>query len=117
MKRLLVIGALLLAPALQAESMVVKKGKSFNIKLSSKPSTGYSWHLAEQPDSEYLRLEAAHYNPGANPHGLEDKDGLQTWQFKALKDGETTLRFAERKSWEGHLAPKQTKEYTISIKN
>lgn len=40
MKRLLAISALLLAPALQAESMIVKKGKSFNIKLSSKPSTG-----------------------------------------------------------------------------
>lgn len=98
------------------QTISTKKGLSFNVTLESNPSTGYSWHLAEQPDSTMLRLEESHYTPDANPQGLVGKGGKQTWQFKALKEGDATLHFEYRKPWEGHLKPAQTKEIKVAIK-
>lgn len=120
-KYLLIVCSLAFIPSLNfakatQEVINTKKGLTFTITLDANPSTGNSWHLAEQPDSSIVRLEQSHYTPGANPHGVIGKGGKQTWQFKALKEGDITLHFAYRKPWEAHLNPAETKDVKVSIK-
>lgn len=123
MKHILTLGCLLLAAqSIHAKvvnetksPVTVKKGLSFVVTLESNPTNGSLWHLNEQPDGTKLRLEESHYSPDANPHGLVGTGGTQTWQFKALNEGDTVLKFAYKKSWETIEKPEKIKTIAVKI--
>lgn len=124
MKHILTLGCLLFAThAMNAKvvaetksPITVKKGLSFVVTLESNPTNGSLWHLNEQPDGSKVRLEESHYTPDANPHGLVGNGGTQTWQFKALNEGDVVLKFAYKKSWEtNERKPEKLKNITVKI--
>lgn len=65
----------------------VKVNQSFNIVLASNPSTGYSWNV--DYDDNYLELVDQSFQ-SSNP-GLLGAGGNETFIFKALKPGKTSI--------------------------
>ncbi len=70
-----------------AADINVTVNESFNITLSSNPSTGYSWHA--DYDKTYLELVDDIFQPGS---GI-GAPGNRTFVFQALQPGETSINF------------------------
>jgi predicted secreted protein len=96
----------------QEETIKVKSGNTFEIKLDAQIGTGYSWQLLEELDQNYLELIDSQYE-----HSKDGKDGrmeFERWTFKALKKGEAKLLFFYNPSWQKEKA-KDSKFRTIKI--
>src|SRR5690349_3321822 len=68
--------------------ITVSKGESFNITLTSNPSTGYSWHISSI-DNDMIKNAGKEYK-GSEDHKMGSA-GEETWHFEALQKGETRL--------------------------
>jgi inhibitor of cysteine peptidase len=81
-------------------SVNVDVGSSIVVTLCSNPTTGFEW--TESPknnDSRVLqKKEHKFISPETNLVGAA---GKQTWSFKALKKGTTTVLFEYSQPWEG----------------
>jgi len=113
MKRLLgvivlamVIGSLLAGcvPAAKvysdpAETIELNVGQSFVIALESNPTTGYTWH--EDFDKSFLELLGHEYERSLAGEGLVGAGGTESFEFKALKKGETEITMVYKQGWEG----------------
>ena len=85
-----------------AEPIGVMAGKTFTVSLESNPTTGYSW----QPefDSEYLELVGSEFKSDS---ALMGASGIETFEFKALKQGETEITMIYKRPWENESLEKQ----------
>jgi len=95
----------------------VNLGNSFDIELPSHPGTGYIWQLKEEIDDSYLKLVKQEYRE----IGDESLDipGMDCFEFKALKKGETKLVLWYIRLWkkDNETNPQiKTKLYTIKIR-
>lgn len=74
----------------------VLKGEDFEITLDSNPSTGFSWALAEDLDAQMVEEMDNVYGSNTSDNGdnppLVGGGGTETWTFKALKKGETSIK-------------------------
>lgn len=75
-------------------------GATFEVSLEGSPTTGFTWE-AELPPSERELVEPV----GTEWRRSDDKKKLggsatQIFRFRALRRGETTLRFRYRRPWE-----------------
>jgi len=84
------------------EITVTELGKSFTISLVSNPTTGYSWQAHFDP--EYLELIN---NDFVNNSNLIGAPGVESFELKAIKQGQTELRMIYKRSWEDHFAEKR----------
>jgi len=77
--------------------LLLSVGEQFNLTLGSSPSTGYGWQIGELDRSVVDVVgsgwETSTPRPGAG--------GSSNWTFEARRSGETTLRLAYLRSWQG----------------
>jgi inhibitor of cysteine peptidase len=78
-------------------------GDTLTIKLSSNPSTGYSWG---QPEVSHLQLTSTDSEPGSSKRVGEP--GFETFSFKATEAGESTLTLTYFRPFEKDKPPAQT---------
>lgn len=79
-------------------------GDTIEIELKSNPSTGYSWRC----DSDSLRsVEFAErkFKLAERKGMMMGAGGTDVWTFKAVAEGEDTLKFKYRRSWENDSIP------------
>jgi len=67
-----------------------QSGERFDLVLKSNPSTGYHWKLAQTPNGEIVRLYRNEYT--ADSPGRIGGGGHETWTFRAVAPGATTIR-------------------------
>lgn len=94
------------------ELVNVDKTKNFSILISSNPSTGYSWEA--KFDESYLKLAKSTYTPNPDSKKL-GASGTQSFEFTALKTGETEITFNYLRPWEKDKPPQETKLYKVTI--
>ena len=87
-------------------------GSEFTITLDSNPSTGYSWQ--ENIDETMLVLVGKSYE-GKGQEGIVGAGGIETFTFKALKKGQTTITLNYRQPWVGG-GMGETKTFTVEVK-
>nr|QNO49390.1 hypothetical protein ICHGDBFH_00045 [Methanosarcinales archaeon ANME-2c ERB4] len=81
--------------------IIIETDETFNISLTSNPSTGYEWEIQECNYS-VLELADSHYgSPEYSSPPPPGTAGWQNWTFRGLKDGKTTLRLVYWRPWEG----------------
>ena len=79
----------------QAETITVEVGDSFTLSLDSNPTTGYAWQA--QFDAEFLELVATDFEPSSEAIGA---GGVESFEFRALKAGDTEITMVYERSWE-----------------
>ena len=78
-----------------AEAITVEVGDSFILSLDSNPTTGYAWQA--QFDDELLELMGTNFVPSS---GLIGAGGVDSFEFRALKECDTEITMVYKKSWE-----------------
>ncbi len=78
-----------------AEAIVVEVGSSFILSLDSNPTTGYAWQA--QFDDQLLRLVETNFEPSSEAIGA---GGVESFEFRALKEGDTEITMVYKRSWE-----------------
>ena len=86
-------------------------GEISTVTLKGNPTTGYSWQYTIE-DSSIIKLDKESSVPDSAAMGA---GSTFTWDFKALKAGETKIIFKYYRPWEGEATAEQTIEYTIKV--
>ena len=97
-----------------SETISVGVGKNFIIALESNPTTGYSWR--EAFDSSLLELVESKYEQTPTATLIVGAGGTQSFEFKALKKGETEVTLVYKRPWEPDSPDQMTKVFTVNIK-
>lgn len=82
------------------KELVVKAGQSLAVELDSNPATGYKWNWKVRPNPALLKLEKEYYRPRTTRVVILGGGGMETWVFRALDPGSTTLELEYRRPWE-----------------
>ena len=89
-----------------SKEVVLIPGDTLVIELGSNPTTGYRWK--EKPansNPRVLKQERHEYiqRGGKGPSGRPkvSAGGVETWTFKAAKNGEAALDFVSGRPWQG----------------
>jgi predicted secreted protein len=90
-----------------------KAGSTFSIVLDSNPTTGYQWQLADSRDGRLLKFINSRYR--ASKTDLAGAGGKETWSFKALSAGQTTIIFEYLRPWEKNKEPAKKTVFKINI--
>jgi len=102
-----------------SKEVEVNIGDSFEVTLCSNPSTGFQWEEAQISDQTVVE-QADHRL--ISPKAEDDKPpapgtpGQETWTFKALKVGESTIYIEYSQSWEGGMKAEWAFELTVVVK-
>ncbi len=86
------------------------KGQSFTISLESQISTGYSWEVFYQDLGIVQQIGDAKVEQINNVVGGTE---IQTFKFKTISRGNTTLNLVYHRLWEKDIPP--LKNYSIHL--
>jgi inhibitor of cysteine peptidase len=95
----------------------LSKGEKFSIALTSNPSTGYGWQVAEIDDSILRQVGEAEYivaDPTGQP--VIGQGGKEALRFEALSPGITTLSLIYVRPWEDNPEPEQVFSIEVSVR-
>jgi inhibitor of cysteine peptidase len=97
---------------MDGQTISVRAGDAFIVKLAGNPTTGYSWQLADQ-DENIVKLDG---DPEYKSDSvLVGSGGMYTYHFKAVSSGTVTLKFNYLRTWETDTAPAQTFSIIIEV--
>jgi predicted secreted protein len=92
-------------------------GGTVAISLKGNPTTGYGWYYTIG-DSAIIEKTDDSFTSDSSSAEIVGAGGTFTWNFKALKAGETTITFKYYRSWlgESSAAVGDTVIYKITVK-
>ncbi|MDD5288208.1 MAG: protease inhibitor I42 family protein [Dehalococcoidales bacterium] len=89
----------------------IAAGGTLTVTLESNQTTGYSWELKEIGDTDILQKTDNKYE--APNTGLIGAGGKEIWNFKALKEGKSTLTMEYSQPWAG--GQKGAKSFSLTV--
>lgn len=95
------------------EIIETKNGDNFSVILETNPTTGYKWELDFDPI--YIQLVDRKYTPRSQ-EPIVGAGGDETFNFLALKPGETEITFSYLRPWEREKPNIEEKLYKIIIR-
>jgi inhibitor of cysteine peptidase len=96
------------------ESITMAVGDILKIELNSNPSTGYSWHIAANTDDVLAPVGEPQFSlGGATP--MPGAGGTETFTFKAVAAGESTLTLIYNRPWETNVTPTPNDTFTVTV--
>lgn len=100
--------------AMPKDTMEVKNNAEFKIEIRATLGTGNRWMLEDSLDKNYLTLVSSTIVTDSTE--MAAKPDLQTFVFKALKTGSTTISFVYKRPWRKNAdANAERKKYFITI--
>lgn len=94
-------------------TIIVNKGDSFSIVLESNKTTGYSWQLGSNSDSNIVHFLSTDYN--APSTDIPGQGGKEVWTFKTESPGTVTIILQYLRPWEKDTPPARIKRYSIVV--
>jgi inhibitor of cysteine peptidase len=96
-----------------SESVNIQAGQTFTLSLDADQSTGYSWGIVQQPDTNILKLVSQSYVPSGTQPGAPGKT-VFVWQ--GLVAGNTTFVLQYQRPQETSVPPlkKDTVKVTVT---
>lgn len=79
-------------------SITVAEGETFNVRLRSNASTGYSWHVLEIGDN--LQLVSSDYRSDDVPPDVDGAAGYEWLRFEAVARGTHDLVLHYKRAWD-----------------
>ncbi len=96
--------------------VTVVVGQIFTVTLESNPSTGYRWEWVDHEDSIVEQIGEAQFEPretGDPP--LVGAGGWESFDFKAVGQGQMTLKLVYRRPWEEGVEPLKTFSLQVTV--
>ena len=95
------------------QTISIGVNQEFVIVLGSNPTTGYEWQ--ESYDEAVLEMVGEKtYKPSKEAEeGIVGAGGVEYFQFKAIKKGETEITLVYKRPWEEEIA--EQKVFTVNI--
>ena len=118
MRSSILLAALFLAflsLALAADPTIItaESGKTFTLTLDSNPTTGYRWQLANPVDEKHVKLISSEYHrPNTQLIGA---GGKETWNFKAVAEGNTGIHLKYIRPWETNVPPALSTNFLVAV--
>ena len=82
-------------------NVTLNRGETVIVRLSSNPTTGYDWNLADNAPSNLQLVGPSTFE---RPHNnLPGAGGVRVYRFKVISSGGGALRFLYQRSWEKSL--------------
>ena len=95
---------------------VLKNEDTVEVRIDENPSTGFTWHVANQYVNhiQFLNLKSSEYTPYEQPEAVEQDGesaepvtgglygaaGVRSFTFVAQRSGEQRLHLVNARSWE-----------------
>ncbi len=103
-------------PVIKENEMIseisIKIGDVLNLEFESNPSTGYQWFV--KYDETMLKLLHSKFVE-SDTKNLVGAPGKQSFKFRAIKKGKTTLEFVYKRQWEKDKPPAKKVVYNITV--
>ena len=93
--------------------ITVNSGDAITLTLESNPTTGYSWQVMEIDNRVLIQDGDPEYKQFSSSEGLVGAGGTETFRFKVVGTGTTTLGLGYMRPWES-VPPIET--YTVTIR-
>ena len=97
------------------EQVTIKSGEIVTVTLVSNPTTGYSWQVMEIDNAILVQDGDPEYEQSPGSEGLVGSGGTETFRFKAVGTGETTLNLGYMRPWES-VQPIETFVIQVVVK-
>jgi inhibitor of cysteine peptidase len=97
------------------DNLNLKINDVITIKLESNATTGYKWNLSEESNSDIIALVSKDYTEKENKDNLVGAGGFETFTFKAVSNGSTTLILTYNRPWEKDVQPEKIFKLNISV--
>ena len=97
------------------DNLNLKINDVITIRLESNATTGYKWNLSEESNSGIIALVSSDYTEKENKDNLVGVGGFETFTFKAVSSGNTTLILTYNKPWEKNVQPEKIFKLNISV--
>jgi len=78
----------------------LQPGEVMTVTLNSNPTTGYSWQVMEIDNAILIQEGNSEYKQSSDSEGLVGAGGTETFRFKAVGTGETSLELGYMRPWE-----------------
>lgn len=91
----------------------INLGGTLVVALASNPATGYGWSENATIGDQMVLQQYEHKLVPAQSPGVIGAAGKETWSFKSLKRGSTTVKFEYSRPWEG--GEKGTWTFTLNV--
>jgi inhibitor of cysteine peptidase len=91
------------AQATQADNggrITLQPGEVMTVTLNSNPTTGYGWQVLKINNAILVQEGDSVYEQSENSEGLVGAGGTETFRFKAVGSGETSLELGYMRPWE-----------------
>lgn len=91
----------------------IQLGDTLEINLPSNAATGFSWQLIQISDPSILQYTGNTYAANSTP--LPGAPGNESWLFKPLKSGTTSVLMQYSQPWTGGIKGAQSIAVTIIV--
>jgi inhibitor of cysteine peptidase len=98
------------------DDLNLKVNDTITIKLESNATTGYKWNLFEENNSGIITMISSGYTEKENKDNLVGAGGFETFSFKAISRGNTTITLTYNRQWEKDVQPEKIFKLNISVK-
>ena len=96
------------------KQITLQSGQVVTVTLESNPTTGYSWQVMEIDNAILVQEGDPEYKQASGTSGLVGAGGTETFRFKAVGTGETTLSLGYARPWES-VPPIQSFTIQVSV--
>jgi inhibitor of cysteine peptidase len=104
--------AVRLTDADTGSSVQLRQGQDLEVTLQGNPTTGYTWEVLPGAETILEQQGEPKYEAESNLLGA---GGSFTFTFKAVTEGETSLRLIYHRTFEPGVAPLQTFEAKVVV--
>ncbi len=95
-------------------SIYLKKGHTFYLKLEENPSTGYSWQLTLSNGLNQLSDKYHPFESSKNDQNLVvGAGGFHLWRIEAAAEGSQQIKAIYKRPWEPETGQEQT--FTLNV--
>ncbi len=95
--------------------VTLKVGDTLRVQLPSNPSTGYSWQVSQDDKAILAPVGEPQFDLGPNVTPIPGRGGTETFTFKAVAAGETTLTLIYVRPWETNVTPTPNDTFTLNV--
>ena len=92
----------------------LNKNETFDVRLKSNPTTGYSWKWTKNNASKKVDSLSFTYIQDKSEPQMTGVGGNEIWKFKGIETGVDTLTFEYCRSWEPNSTV-ETKKISVKI--
>lgn len=97
------------------KQVTLQSGEILTVSLESNPTTGYSWQVLEIQNGILVQEGEPEFKQSSGSEGLVGAGGTETFRFKAVGPGETSLNLGYMRPWESE-PPIETFEIQVVVK-